>query len=392
MQTPKNSFVNMKSFLVRLLLKKYKPYLVVIFGGHGHEEAREAVNTVLSRHTHTFASIAPDFFDNLYRDRGGFLKVVRALFFHKPFPHICITDALPKEGGYQLLKEALGVDLAIIIPFTETSYEDSEGMPNQILKEIRGAKFLVLNYDDESVRSFADAVDVPRRFYGFEEGADIQIIDFVEQLYIRQGVEGGLHVRVTYNQEEIAFGLADAYGIRHLYAACCALGAAIYYDVPLKDAVADLKIYTSPGEALTLRAGVKNTALLTHVRDVTPLSAREAIEILGSMRKDSKIRRSVIILGDILWGDNEQAEGLHQTLGELAAHNANLLFLAGERVIFAEQAALEHGMLRSNIYRFDTVKEAARVAQDHITKHDGILILGSVQMHMERAVEELEEI
>lgn len=379
----------MKSFLVKQLLKKYKPYLVVIFGGHGHEETREAVHTVLSRHTSTFASIAPDFFDNLYRDRGGFLKVMHALFFRVPFPHICITDALPEEREYRLLKNILGIDLVIIIPFTETTYEDSQDSPNKILAEIRSAKFLLLNYDDESIRSFVDMVDTPKRFYGFEEGADIRIKDFVEQLYIRQGVEGGLHVKATYNQEEIAFELAGAYGIRHLYAACCALGAAIYYDVPLKDAAIDLKNYTSPGEALILQAGVKNTALLVHVRDVTPLSALEAIEILGSMRKDSKIRRSIIILGDVLWGKNEQAEGLHQTLGELAAHNANLLFLAGERVIFAEQAALRHGMLGNNIYRFDTVKEAAREAQKYIAEHDGILILGSVQMHMEVAVEEL---
>lgn len=391
----------MKSFLIKLLLKKYKPQLVVIFGNYGYIEAREAINVVLSAHTTTFAAEASDFFSNLYKKLGIF-GLFNALIFMRAFPHICVINTQPQNKDYRELKNILGIGLAVVMPLGDIpSFSDVYAGPSDdtaaILDEIKSAQSVLLNGDDETVRALGDDLNGPLKVFGlktfgYDEHADIKIISSNNFFTItKDGIEGSTHIKIEYGGTVVPMRLMNIYGKRSSYAALAALGAAVRYEVNFVNAAEDLQKYKAPFSSLILRQGIKNTALFVHSELVSPFSAREAVELLAGIHDTGQLPRIIFIFGDILMRKKGEAEGLHRTLGEMAARHATFMFLAGERVIFIEEAAIKHGMLADNIFRFDTAQEAARAAQDKLEKNDGVLILGSREMNMEEALEELKE-
>lgn len=394
--------IGMKRFLTTQLLQKYNPKLIVVFGQHGRQSAREAIAVVLQEHTTILSTTAKDFFSRLYEESGGFFGVLRALFFSAPFPHVCIVDAMPHEAAYQYLKEELEYDTAVVMPTGDIpSFSDifagTEKQTKRIMREAKSAGAMLVCSDDETVRGLADEEEPARvQTFGFEETADFRVDTVANAVTLKRKARGDMHVKVDHNGTLIPFNVSNAFGKRAVYAAVAALGVALRYDINLVTAAQDLKHYRAPQGELTVQTGVKYTALFSHYRDTTPFSAREALEFIGSMREAGHIQRAVVVLGDVLLHHPGEAEGLHRTLGELAAHTADILVLAGQRVIFTAEEAQKHGMAAENIYHFDhtfdLVADAAQKTQEIIKKGDGVLVVGAEEMEMHKVVQELKYI
>ncbi|MDX1608275.1 MAG: hypothetical protein R3251_03640 [Candidatus Spechtbacterales bacterium] len=386
----------MKEFFIQQLLAKYKPRLVTVFGRHGREEARDAISIVLGKHSPSFSSSADRFFDNLYKHLGGFAGVLTAFLTERSFPHFCVIDTHPDSDIYAKLMDVMGLDLAVIvavgdIPSYTEVFAGAQKYSEKVARESRKARHIIYTYDDETIRGLISAVPVSMRSYGFDQGADIRIDSAQDWIYIKQKTSGGITLKAEYEGSLVPFNILNCYGKKNIYASCTALAAARFYEINFISASQDIKEYISPPHSLRLRNGIKSTALITHYKNVTPLSAREAIEIVGNMREEGDADRVIIILADVLLRVHEEAESLHRVLGEMVAHNADEVILIGERVIFTEKEALTHNMRKEGISRHATAKEAMRDIIDTIREHDVILVLGSKEMGLKEIIDEIIE-
>ena len=386
----------MRRFLLKRLLKKYKPELVAVFGVYGREEAREAIRTVLAPHAPAFSHKSEGTIGALVK-HTGFVNIIRGQFFSISFPHFIVIDTIGADSDFSILKNILPIGLAVVmpmgdIPIKNQVFAGSREPLHLIKKAIEQAIDGLLVHDDETVRELSDRAHTRYRTFGFDEHADLRIISAKPQLSIHtSGVDGATIFEVEFHNQKQKAVLKNTLGKRNIYAGVAALGAALRFGVELTTAAQDLSAYIAPTHSLRITEGIKRTAILSHIGGVAPFSAREALELMGFFRRDGQIKRSVAIIGDIIMHqDAEYFEGLHRALGEFTAQNVDTLFLAGERVVFLEDEAKKHGMPDENIRRFDTVAEAAREAQNFIASHDGMLIMGSAPMRMEDAVRELE--
>ncbi|MEX0877726.1 MAG: hypothetical protein WDZ40_02565 [Candidatus Spechtbacterales bacterium] len=386
----------MKKILVRQLLKKYKPRLVVVFGRYGRQETRSAVQLVISRHFRSFDSSEDRFFSEFYENLGGFFGILIFLFLKGDFPQFCIIDADPDSHNFAEIKKTLKIDLAVVVAVGDIpSYTDvfagAQKRSEKIIREARKAVNMVYIHDDETIYDLVREIPIAKRSFGFSDGAAIRAESPANWIYIKQKVSGGVALKVERDGSLIPFNLINCYGKRNIYASLAALGAALFYDINFVDATQYLGNYEPPAHSFTLHNSIKSSALITHIFDVTPLSAREAIEFLGELREEEEVHRLVIILGDVFLRANAESEGLHRVLGELAAHNADELILVGDKVIFTEEEAKKYGMEEQKISRFITAEDAGHKIDKKIKKGDAILVLGSHSVEMEKIVEILIE-
>ncbi|MDX1535782.1 MAG: hypothetical protein R3346_03420 [Candidatus Spechtbacterales bacterium] len=388
----------MKKLLLIKLLEKYNPGLIAVFGIHGREEARAATYAAINAHTKIFSSSVGDFFDDLYLELGGFGGILKALVLKNSFPSICVISvSSPSNVPYQYIKSILGLDLAIVMPsgdipsFTDVFAGPDYGVKT-IMREASIADEAIVVMDDETLREHASEANAKVNFIGFDKNADLFIESTKEMLKIRDNVSGGTHLKIEHSGSLIPLTLNSVYGKKNIYAVCCALGAARYYNINLINAAQNLKEYTPPIGSLRLFSGVKNSALITSYFEATPFSSREAIELAGKMHSSGMARRVIVALGDILPNEEAESEGLHRTLGELVAHSAHKLFLVGERVLFTAEEAQKHGMLKSDIHQYSSAEEAARNIQEELSEKDLVLIIGSEDTGIGLVLEELKNI
>lgn len=389
----------MKNFLLKILFKKYKPHLITVFGNYGCPEAREAIHCVLAKHYLTFAAPCNNFWSFFYQN-FSIARLLHTFINKDSFPRFFIIDVSSNSSEYISLKRLLPVRLAVVMPTGDipSGIEEVFAGPQEDLfyahadigSAARGGVFL---HDDETARELSDKIQTNAKTFGFDEHANIRIMDYEPNLSIHTGgVEGSTVVDFQYGKTREKVILKNAFGKRNVYAAGAALVTALQFGIDFKTASQDLAEYIPPKYALQLMEGIKRTALFYHIGNVSPNSARESVELLGRMRKERRIQRALILLSDIITHqDSEYFEGLHRTLGELAVKNSDVLFLAGERIIFTEDEAQKRGMPRENIQRFNDVLHAARAVQDTIDTGDAVLILGSSELHLEQAIEELRQ-
>ncbi len=252
--------------------------------------------------------------------------------------------------------------------------------------------FLILNFDDETVREIKKESSTPSLTYGFQKGADFQATDINLNL-------SGTNFKMNYQDNIIPFWLNKLFGRELIYSALAGICVGIVKKINLVKISQDLKFYKSLPGKMRLIEGVKNSLILDDSKNATALSMIEALEILGQLETKGPARnaspnvaggRKIAVLGDVL-GIGQYTIEVHETIGEKVAQNSDLLFTIGLRAHFIAQSARNKGMREENIFRFNTAEEGKIQLQKEIKQNDLILIDGSSEMKMEEIVKEIKK-
>ncbi len=240
--------------------------------------------------------------------------------------------------------------------------------------------FLILNFDDETVRELKNASPAPSLTYGFQKGADFQATDVNINL-------NGTNFKINYQGNIIPFWLNKLFGKELIYSSLAGICLGTIKKVNLVEISQALKSYKSLSGKMRLIEGVKNSLVLDDSKNATPLSMIEALGVLGKLETKG---RKIAVLGDIL-GIGYYTIEAHETIGEKVAQNSDLLFTIGLRANFIAQGAISKGMREENIFKFNTAEEAKIQLQKEIKQGDLILIDGSSEMKMEEIVKEIKK-
>lgn len=246
--------------------------------------------------------------------------------------------------------------------------------------------YLILNFDDETVRDVKSISRAHSLTFGFGRRADIRATDIVlTPPTSKFGVGVGTNFKINYKGNIVPVWLEKLFGKAQIYAALGAVGAGEVLDLNLVEISEALKSYQGFAGKMQLVKGVKNSWILDDSRSSTPLSMLEGLEIL---RKIEAKGRKIAVLGDIL-GVGKYTIESHEAVGEKVRPSADLLFTVGARAKFFAQGAKRRGFPEDKIFQFVEVVEAGKALQDEIKEGDLILVDGSREMEMGKIVKEI---
>lgn len=241
--------------------------------------------------------------------------------------------------------------------------------------------FLVLNFDDETVRSIKKRSSAHCLTFGFGAGADLKASDVVLTKKLERA---GTNFKINYQGKVVPIWLNGLFGKEQIYAALSAVGVGKILDLNLVEISSALKNYFGLPGKMRLIKGVKNSWILDDSASASSLSMIEALEIL----KKLEAKRKIAVLGDIL-GIGKYTVEAHEAIGEKAAGAADFLFTVGARAKFITKGAFEKGLSEEKIFKFDKAEEVGKILEEKIEEGDLVLIKGSLEMNMSKIVEEI---
>jgi len=241
--------------------------------------------------------------------------------------------------------------------------------------------FLILNFDDETVREIEQKTLARPLTFGLQKGADFRATDIHMN-------EIATNFKINYQENIVPVWLKDLFGKEQIYAALAAISVGVRFGLNLVELSQALKNYKSFPGRMRMIEGMKSSRILDDSENSTPFSMIEALEVLKKIKTKG---RKIAVLGDIL-GIGEYSIGAHETIGERMAGCADLFFLLGPRTRFLVQGAQRQGLAKEKIFRFDTMKQLINALQDKIQENDLILVDGSKEMNMTKIVEEIKTV
>ena len=335
------------------LLKKPK---AVLISGNGRETAKEAIFKVYSRHFRVGKEII--ICNDSDKNAGFFIK-------KSQLPILAVS----RIGEYHPEKEFFAGEIS--------EAREIEKLAN--LLPSRG--YLILNFDDETVRDLKNKSIAHPITFGFGARADMRASDIV----LTQFPALGTNFKINYEGNIVPCWLENIFGKDNIYAALAASSIGLALGLNLVKASQALKDFKGLPGTMQLMPGIKNSRILDDSENASPLSM---LESLGILKEINGVQRKIAVLGDMI-GVGIYAIEAHEAVGERVKNSADLLFAVGDRAKFFVQGAIAKGMAEDRIFQFDGAVSAAKALQSEIKEGDLILIDGSKEMGMIEVVKEI---
>lgn len=221
--------------------------------------------------------------------------------------------------------------------------------------------YLILNFDDETVREIKNESPARSLTYGFQKGANFQAGD------VRISING-TNFKLDHEGRIVPFWIKGAFGKEQIYSVLAAVSAGVVKGINLVALFQSLNSYSSLPGKMNLINGINNSLVLDNSKNSSVFSIIEAFDILGQIGE----ARKIAVLGDVS-GNTRYLASAYQTIGEKAADNSNLLFAVGSQAKFIAQAAKSKGMKEESIFEFDSAEEAKAALKKTAGKGDLIL-------------------
>ena len=348
--------------------------LVAITGSAGKTTTKEMVACILSR-------VAPGLktFGNFNNLIGVPLTLLRIEKSHQWAVVEMGTSAL---GEIERLTEIAQPTIGVITNVGEAHLETLHGLDGvsrakgELYAGLKGGT-AIINLDDERVARLPVANGVKKKTYGLSPSADVR----GEKIVVEPG--------------SIRFDLLAAKlrspvrlpvpGVHNVHNALAAAAVAIELDVAIEHIVRGLEEFVPVQGRMNLFPLASGGLLLDDSYNSNPLSARSALDALSALKGQG---RKVAILGDML-ELGEDAQMLHQALGERVAQVADVLIAVGRHGEQLEAGAVKGGMRKEQIHKVDHVEAAIELMKNCHRTGDRLLVKGSRGVQLDRLVQEL---
>ncbi len=393
--------------LAVLTLKRYKPTVIGITGSAGKTSTKEAIFAVLKKEYLCRRNVK-NFNNELgvpltilgdYQESGRFffwLKVLwqgfwRLIIKNKNYPEVLILEMAADRPGdirylTNLAKPKIGVITAIgDVPVHVEFYSSPEAVAREkgrLIEALPEDGFAILNFDDERVWELKNKTRAKVLFFGFNQGADVQISNM--EYRIENGKPEGITFKVQYGGSFVPVRLNKTFGKPQAYAAVAAISVGIMFGLHLVEISDALSEYEAPEGRMKLIDGVKKTLILDDSYNASPLSMAAALDTLRSL----PAKRRIAILADML-EIGEYAEEAHRNIGKIAAEIVDHLFCIGPRSHFMAESALKAGLDSKKVQVFDTSESAMKMIEKELKQGDLILVKGSHAMELDKVLEEI---
>ena len=240
-------------------------------------------------------------------------------------------------------------------------------------------KTVVVNLDDEAVRSLAQKWSGRRVTFSMTANADISVKD------IRQNGARGVSFQLIAGGREQKVEMKIA-GIHNTYNAMAAAGVAMAAGFGIEAICEGLAGFQPVGGRMEMIKLQNGAYIINDAYNANPASVREALMTLKDLRGS---HNAFVFLGDMLELGGEAPE-LHRKIGLLlAATGVSGAYLQGDFAEMTAAGALDGGLVQEKVMFLKDDEEALASLKKQLHKGDWILVKGSRRMKMDRFVSRL---
>lgn len=399
--------VSILTLQATLVLRKYKPRILMVTGSVGKTSAKDAIYTALSKSFFlrkseksfngdigvplTILGI-PNGWSNPFVWIKNLVDGASLILMKAPYPEWLVVEVGADRPG-DITKSLSWVkpDVVVATRFPEISvHVEFYNSPEAVVKEeLAPASWLteggifIFNGDDERAGTAETSEGVARISYGFGENVDVRAVNF--HATIENETSSGISFDVEYKKEVVHVELQGVSGRSHAYSLLAGCAAALSIGVPLATATEALVAHSAPAGRMRLILGHNGSLIIDDTYNSSPVASSEALLALSDIPHRG---RRIAILADMLELGSFSVDE-HNRIGVLAAKTCDILVTVGVRAKNIARGAKEAGMPPTQVFEFDRGADAASHVISLLQPGDVVLVKGSQSMRMERVVKSL---
>ncbi len=407
----------------RLILAKYKPFIIAVTGSVGKTSTKDAIYSVLSNSNLCNAdgtgicyvrksekSMNSDVglpltiigVPNAWHSMSGWMHNViqgAQLVFKKTDYPDCLILEIGADHPRDIKKIAkwLHPDISVITQVSTTPvHVEFFKSPDEVFEEkaalataVKNGGTLVLFADNEKVMSLADRVkdkNVKVISFGTVENANVKGSE-QRVVYEFPKIPSGFTFKLDLNSESATVSVKGILGKSYMYPLLAAAAVGTARNVPISAIVNGLNSYDAPRGRMNIISGINNSTLIDDTYNSSPDAVTSA---LNTLKELECIGSKIVALGDMMELGQYSAEE-HRKIGREVAGIGYELVTVGQRSRITADEAIKKGFNVERVHSFDTSVEAGEYLKSIVKAGDIILIKGSQSIRMERAVSMLME-
>lgn len=390
----------------RLIIRKYRPFVVAVTGSVGKTSTKDAIFDALSGQSgfvrKSEKSMNSDIglpltvigVANAWYDIGHWLKNIfiglKLLLSRAKYPDCLILEiGADHPGDIKRVARWLKPDIAVMTRISRTPvHVEFFRSPEEVFEEkaslaeaVKPGGTLVVFADDEKVMSLGERVKgrgVSVLSYGFSESASVRGSG-IKVLYEEDGPVG-ISFDLRYEGVSNLVSVKGVIGETQVYPILAAVAVAKAKGVDRESVSKTLYYSKAPRGRMNLLPGINGSTLIDDTYNSSPDAALAAINVFKGLQC---VGSKIAVLGDMMeLGKFSAAE--HKKIGEMAPKFVDKLVTVGQRSKLTAEEALKNGMISDSVKTFDDSREAAIHLRSVVRTGDIVLIKGSQSIRMER--------
>lgn len=387
----------------RSIIAAHRPEIIAITGSVGKTSTKEAIAAVLAKKFDLRSS-----YKNYNNEIGVPLTVIgepsagRSLLGWKKILRKASALSDSKAAYPQALVLEMGIDhpgdmaylAGIAGPtravFTRLGTAHAEFFPSvaalhaeklSLAKFVSDNGWVIYNYEDENLRTFASTLTISSLSYGFDEKADVRADQVSFSL---EGASFKLYFQGSVVPVHI-HGLISRPGV---LAALAAAAVGFSYGMNAIEISEALKNFALTPGRMNVIAGQRDTVIIDSTYNASPEAVSEGLKAVAEFG-DETINSRWAVLGDMRELGKESITA-HEDIGRLvAAHSFDYLITVGDGARRIAAGARAAGFAEDRIKEFKSSQEAAEFLDKNTQSHDLVFVKGSQAVRLERIVKAL---
>jgi UDP-N-acetylmuramoyl-tripeptide--D-alanyl-D-alanine ligase len=396
----------------RLILAKYKPFIVAVTGSVGKTSTKDAIYAVLKDQS-TYVRKSDKSMNSdiglpltvigvptAWRNMAGWISNIRVglrlIMTRQEYPDCLILEiGADHPGDIKRIVKWLHPDIAVVTKVSKTPvHVEFFKSPEEVFEEkaalamaVKPGGSLVLFADDDKVMTLAFRVagkNVKDISFGTNESAKVKASSYAVT-YDDLGAPTGFTFNLEMDGAIKTLTIKNVLGSIYQYPLLAAAAVGKVRGMSPDAIVESLATYDAPKGRMNIIPGINGSTLIDDTYNSSPDAASSALETLKDLQcKGIKIAA----LGDMMELGKYSADE-HRAIGKLAAGIVSRLVTVGQRSRLTADDASRYGMKIGTVKVFNTSTDAASYLPAIVKSGDIILIKGSQSVRMERIVKAL---
>ncbi|MFA6314751.1 MAG: UDP-N-acetylmuramoyl-tripeptide--D-alanyl-D-alanine ligase [Candidatus Paceibacterota bacterium] len=417
MHSIKKILISILTWEARLIIRKYKPFIVAVTGSVGKTSTKDAIYCAIqdqrgfvrksekSMNSEIGLPLTIIGVPNAWHSLPGWWNNIvvgfKQIIFRSVYPDCLVLEiGADHPGDIKNVCKWLKPSIAVLTKISDTPvHVEFFKSPEEVFEEkialakaVKKGGTVVLFADDHKVDKLAEEL----------KGNGIKIITYGTS---PESTVCGVDLKVVYSGNEtgeikspigISFSfkiegkewpiiLKGVLGRPYMYPLLSAIAIGHDMNVDIPTIIKSFSEYEPPRGRMRILEGVNDSILIDDTYNSSPDAAVSALETLRDLDCTGD---KIAVLGDMMELGKYAGEE-HRKIGDLASKIVKRLILVGPRSGSTYDEALKNGMPAESMSHFDSSDHVFEYLSSIVKAGDIVLIKGSQSMRMEKIVKAL---
>ena len=416
MQAIKKIIIAILTWESRIIIAKYKPFVVAVTGSVGKTSAKDAIYSVI-KYSSKYARKSEKSLNSeiglpltiigvptAWRDMVGWSKNIlhglELIMWRTEYPDCLVLEiGADHPGDIEKVTKWLHPDIVVMTKVSQTPvHVEFFASPGDVFKEkaflakaVKDNGALILLADDEKILALgADATKgvngVKVISYGTVTSAQVRGGDV--RFDYKDKILTGISFDLFMDGAATSVSVAGVLGATYMYPLLAAAAVGKAKGMLPADIIKGLNEYEPPRGRMNILTGLNGSTVIDDTYNSSPEAAMSALDALAKVESSG---RKIVAFGDMMELGKYASEE-HRRVGSRVAEVADILVTVGPRSRLALVEGAVSGesggrLPKENIHDFDSSDEAGKYLISSafaLSAGDMILVKGSQSMRMER--------